>query len=333
MRISNTLWHGALMALMACGPAASLAQDTAEATAADAATPKSAKAATPEAPQAAADAPLPEAPTPPDRPFIERSLVIAPEQVGKFKLYSMNDYPGQPGAGIQVRYQHDDFPDVRVDLFVYPVGRVDRGPVLDTAMRDLRQSLQYAVEKGSYTDLEFGQDGEFDLRRVDSDGSVLPPGEPLPASSDTDDLEAVLADLSNRQDYRIGRLLEARLRMGDEAMDSRGYLFYRGLFLVKGRISATAIALPGESFDRFTHLAMATLVPLVTARSTGGCFKREIFVDPDAKDASEILAKQLVVSVAQEKQEQCAEQLDETVPDGHRAMPLVFDPQMWGGEG
>lgn len=330
MRISKTLWQGALLALATCGPAASLAQDAAEA---DMATTEATESEVVKAEAPRVEVPKSKPKDTPARPFIERSLVIAPEQVGKFKLFSMNDYPGQPGAGVQVRYQHEDFPNVRVDLFVYPAGRVERGPLLNRAMDEMRQSLEYAVEKGNYSNLEIGQEGEFDLRRVDTDGSLLPPGQKSAAASEDPDLEAVLAAISDQQDYRVGRLLDARLRMGDEAMDSRGYLFYRGLFLVKGRISASAISLPPESFDRFTHLAMATLVPLVTARSTGGCFKREIFVDPDAKDAGETLAKQLVASVAQEQQEQCAEQLDETVPDGHRAMPLVFDPGMWGGKG
>ncbi|MCX7033220.1 MAG: hypothetical protein NT046_04505 [Arenimonas sp.] len=320
MRISKTLWQGVLLASVTCGSAAALAQDAVEAQAPTSETAES------EALQA-------EANKAPARPFIERSLVIAPEQVGKFKLYSMNDYPGQPGAGIQVRYQHEDFPDVRVDLFVYPAGRVERAEALDSAMRDLRQSLEYAVEKGSYSNLEFGRDGEFDLRRVDSDGSLRAPEEKAAPDPDKPDLDAVLAAVSNKEDYRVGRLLEARLSMGDEAMESHGYLFYRGLYLVKGRISATALTLPGESFVRFTQLAMATLVPAVTTRSTGSCFKKEILVDPDAEDASENLAKQLVVSLARDKQEQCAEIMDETIPAGHRAMPLIYPAGSWGSKG
>ena len=323
MRISKTLWQGALLALVTCGPAASLAQDAVEA--------DTAATETSESDAAQAEAPKAEAKKEPTRPFIERSLVIAPEQVGKFKLYSMNDYPGDPSSGIQVRYQHEDFPNVRVDLFVYPAGRVDRGPLLDRAMGEMRQSLEYAVEKGSYSNLTIGKTGEFDLRRVDSDGSLLPP-DAKPAA-ETEDLDAVLAAVSNQQDYRVGRQLEARLTMGNEAMDSRGYLFYRGLYLVKGRISAPAISLPGESFERFTQLAMATLVPAISTRSTGGCFSNEIRVNADDANVSENLAKQLVVAAAREEHEQCAASLDETIPPGHRAMPLVYPPGSWGGKG
>lgn len=323
MRISKTLCQAALLALVTCGSAAVLAQDAAEAEAA------TAEATESEVPQSGA--PKAEAKETPARPFIERSLVIAPEQVGKFKLYSMNDYPGDPSSGIQVRYQHEDFPNVRVDLFVYPAGRVDRGPLLDRAMGEMRQSLEYAVEKGSYSNLTIGKTGEFDLRRVDSDGSLMPP-DAKPAA-ETEDLDAVLAAVSNQQDYRVGRQLEARLTMGNEAMDSRGYLFYRGLYLVKGRISAPAISLPGESFERFTQLAMATLVPAISTRSTGGCFSNEILVDADDANAGENLAKQLVVAAARQEHEQCAASLEETVPAGHRAMPLVYPPGSWGGKG
>jgi hypothetical protein len=309
MSISPVCWRAALLALAVCGAGASAAQSAAP------------------APDEAAPA---DADVAPARPFIERSLVIAPEQVGKFTLQGMNDYPGQPGAGIHVRYRHEDVPDVRLDLFVYPAGRVDREPVLDRAMDELRQSLQHAVDKGSYSNLEIGAEGRFDLRRVDSDGSLLPAtAEPAP---DPDaGLDEVLAAIDASNDYRVGRRLEARLHMGDEALDSRGYLFYRGLYLVKGRISASAKVLPGEALDRFAHHAMATLVPALSTRSTGGCYRNEIIVDPDAPDMGDVLAKKLIASSARAEQEQCAPVLDETIPEGHRALPLVYPPEAWKG--
>lgn len=334
MRVSTSPWLATTLVLMLATSAATQAQSAAEdATPESEAAPADAAEGDDRSDAATGNGSAPAAKTAPARPFIERSLVIAPEQVGQFKLYSMTDYPGQPGAGIQVRYQHDDFPGVRVDLFVYPAGRVDRAQALDRAMADLRASLEYAVEKGSYSNLVFGQDGEFDLRRVDTDGSLLAQGEKGIVASADSDLDAVLAAVADQQDYRVGRLLEARLSMGDEAMDSHGYLFYRGLYLVKGRISASPLALPGEAFGRFSRLAMATLVPAVTTRSTGGCFQHEIVVDANSADASEDLAKKLVISAAREEQEQCAEALDESVPAGHRAMPLVYSPEMWGGKG
>lgn len=266
----------------------------------------------------------------PARPFIERSLVIVPEQAGKFVLQGMKDFPGQPGAGIHVRYRHEDVPGVRLDLFVYPAGRVEPERVLDSAMVELRQSLQHAVDKGSYSNLEIIAEGPFDLRRVDSDGSLLPEGE-APAPGQEIDPAALLAEVAGIADYRLGRRLEARLSMGDEALDSRGYVFYRGLYLVKGRVSASAKVLPGEALDRFAHHAMATLVPVMATRSTGGCHHSEIVIDPDAPDVADVLREKLVASSARAEQEQCAPALDETIPEGHRAMPLVYPPDAWKG--
>ena len=60
------------------------------------------------------------------RAFVESSLVLVPESVGDFALDSATDYPGHPEWGVGIRYANPDFPDVRVDLYVYPIGRVER---------------------------------------------------------------------------------------------------------------------------------------------------------------------------------------------------------------
>ena len=53
-----------------------------------------------EAEAANAEAPKPKAKDAPSRPFIERSLVLAPERVGDLALVAMQDYPGNPAAGV-----------------------------------------------------------------------------------------------------------------------------------------------------------------------------------------------------------------------------------------
>jgi hypothetical protein len=333
MRISNAQWQGALLALVMSYAGTSLGQSAAEGeTIGSDAAPAEAPA---DDGKAAKRSQADEKESPP-RPFIERSLVMAPEQVGKFKLVKMNDYPGQPGAGIQLRYEHEDFPGVRVDLFVYPAGRVDRQKVLISAMSELRASVQYAVDQGQYSGLVWGEESDFDLANVQEDGSILAPRvaeTPDERGGEAAEIEATIAAAQAREDYRVGRRLDARMNIGDEAMNTRGYLFYRGLFLVKGRVSAPPKLMPGEIFDRFTNHAMATLVPEVRVRSTGDCHKSTIYYDPESKNPALQLAGQMAATNVRTGHEQCAKVLDENVAEGYRAMPLVFDPSMWGGKG
>jgi len=266
-----------------------------------------------------------------ERAFIERSLLLAPEAVGDFVLANANDYPGDPGSGVGLRYSHPDFPEARIDLFVYPIGRDVRDVAVARGIAEVRTSVEAAVEKGSYSDLVFGEEIDFDLRRVDIDGALLPA--PAAAGSPAgDDLDSQvlrgIAEVDQAIEPALGRRLDMQLKMGESHQNSRGFMFYRGLYLYKGRISAPPTLLPGESFDRFTNHAMAVLVPAIQVRSTGACHASNILLDPDKPDAVDF-ARQAKRAERRKALEQCAESLDETVPDGYRAVALEFDPAMW----
>ena len=68
-----------------------------------------------------------------ERPLIERSLLLVPAQAGDFELRRLADYPGQPAMGAGVRYVHPDFPELALDVFIYPLGDFTR-----TTMRSHR---------------------------------------------------------------------------------------------------------------------------------------------------------------------------------------------------
>jgi hypothetical protein len=276
----------------------------------------------------------PEAPSggaPAKRGFIEKSLLLAPETVGKFCLYSANDYPGDPGSGVGFRYQHADFPEVRIDLFVYPIGRVDRDTAVVQGIAEVRASVQNAADQGGYADLVFGDETEFDLRRVDASGDLMPAGE-VPGHADDDEIESqvlrAMAGADAALEPAIGRRLDMQLSIGGAHQNSRGYQFYRGLYLYKGRISAPPTLLPGEAFDRFTNHAMASLIPAIQVRSTGACHESSIYIDPDKEDTADF-AGQVRRAMLRSELEQCEETLDESIPDGFRALTLEFDPAAW----
>lgn len=247
------------------------------------------------------------------RPFIERSLVLVPERAGALTLADVHVYE-RSEDGIGYRYRHPDFPDVRIDLFVYPRGRADRGFALEEGMAGLRASIDYAVAQGGYTDLTYGDEGPIDLRLVGADGSRL---SEAPAAADDQD------------DRHLGRRLALQLSIQGEPLDSRAFLFYDALYLIKGRISASPQDLPGEAFDRFADRAMADLVPAVTVRNTGGCAEMTIHVDPESKDGAGDLTRQLMRALTLGQGEACAPTLDESVPDGFRGTVLAIDPAMW----
>lgn len=334
MRIRNALWHGALLSLAISHAGTSLAQTTAEA---EGSAGAAAKAGAPKSQALQSDmksrqANPTEAKKAPVRPFIERSLVIAPERVGKFKLYGMSDFPGNPGAGIAIRYQHEDFPSVRIDLYVYPAGRVSRDRVLGSGMQELRATLEHAAAQGKYTDLSIGEQVEFDLRRVDADGALLPDDETSPPAGEgtkETDAQSAIAAAEAAVDYRTGQRLTARLAIQGEPQNSLAFLFYRGLYLVKGRVSASPSLLPDELFDRFANHAMAALVPGLVTRSTGGCSQDEISLAEEDFKSRAALAGKLGTISAIRTQEACAATFDEAIPSGHRAMSLVYAPDMW----
>lgn len=275
----------------------------------------------------------------PQRPLIERSLVLAPEQVGELRLVDMHRYP-QVEAGIGLRYQHERFPDVRIDLFVYALGRAPAQKALEWGMQELRGQIDHAAGQGVISGVRYGEQQAVDLRRIDVDGSQRSPdGDPAGAPGqdagadppDAFELLQAMMELEGKasaDDPDRGQRLSLTLAMGEEALHSRAYLFYRGLYLFKGRISASGMLLPGENLDRFSDLAMAQLVPLVQVRSTGGCARQTVYVDPSSKDRKD-LVPQLVAANLRSRRENCAPTLDETVPAGFRAEALVYPPGMW----
>jgi len=256
--------------------------------------------------------PVAQAADSPQRPFIERSLVLAPERVGAFTLVSMADFEGAPDAGVGIRYRHDDVPEVLLDLFVYPVGRMERGQALGFGMRTTREDIDRAVAQGAYADVDYADEEAFDLAAVGEDGSAGPVGEDGPG---------------------VGRRQALRYVRKEGPMDSLIFMFHRGLFLHKGRLSALPKQVPQENFDRFANHAMATLVPAIEVRSAGGCASHTIYVDP--KLEGDAMQAQLLAGVERtarlQKEEGCTDKLDATIPAGMRGQLLVFPPELWRG--
>lgn len=295
------------------------------------------------------------------RPFIEQSLVLAPENAGDWRLARANDYPGNPGAGVALNYVHAGHPDVRLDLFVYPIGRL--GPAeaeraLAGEIDVVRQQLQQMAADGRYesprfedpvviwlpppprTDDRTGEAGAADAHAGaqavpspdDADASAAEPVDTAGQAGTEAALEGLLARDAARDRRIPGRKLSIQLGREGQPLTSRAYVFYRGLYFYKGRITASHQAIAPGVLDALADQAMETLVPAVRVNSTGGCSHRVVAVDPEADEstlAQDLLAG-LLEAQARAEREHCLPTLDETVPAGWRAVRLVYPPDAWG---
>ena len=274
----------------------------------------------------------------PERPLIERALVLVPERVGDFELVAFQDYEGRPEMGVGARYSHRGFPDVAMDFFIYPFGDFNRDKALDALEERMRAELRDVEASGRYHDLQFGETADIDLQRIDEDGSLQPVRDGLIGRGDSlsVDIEGAKKDLErtlvaetarverhvrDATDPDLGRRLPIRLRLeaDGEPRQSVSFLFLRALHAVKVRATSPLANSP-DVFDRFANRAVADIVPRVVIRNAGGCAKNVIEIDPDADPdvGALMLAVKSQMSLIRAERKQCDDTLDERVPEGMR---------------
>jgi len=244
--------------------------------------------------------------------------------------------PDAPTLGVGLHYRHDEFDEVTLHVFVYPVGRVAREEALARVMQDVREGVAANVARSPDGEATFGEIRPLDLRRVAADGSVdeapAATGDAPQATGATqaeDEALAMIARIDEASDPRLGQELSIRLSLQGRHVDSMALAFYRGLYLYKVRASVDVGIVPAESVERLARLAMAQLLPAIEVRNAGSCSRREIRHDPDAPDASRRLMESLVASQREAELEACGDTLDEVVPEGMRGIALVFPPGTW----
>lgn len=252
-----------------------------------------------------------------EQPFIAETHVIAPERVGEFVLegsqrYDKNDRFG----GVSFRYQHPDFPQLRIDLFVYPIGMGNAEEALDRGMRDFSASMKPAVDAGLYRNAIEGETTEFDLELplddledgktasseyTENEKTAKEPAEIGMKDAKRSEREASLAKLLSAGKHIDGRRMSLSYDYRGDAPDewypmrSRMYLFYRQLHYFKGRISAATSQIDEAKFSELTDRAMRELVPAVQAYNIGSCGDATIYVNVDAPE--EAAADQLMRSL------------------------------------
>lgn len=207
------------------------------------------------------------------RAYVESSYVIAPKAVDGFSLTRSKYDPAAKLAGAAFHYAMEDQPDLVIDVFVYPAGRLDPATALDDGLVAFRRDLASAVTQGTYSRLD-----ELDHAPFVLGGSTDPAPEP---ANDID--AAVLAAIAETE-RTTGERLRLSMQLSSTGMPLRssGYLFYKQLYYFKVRVSAAQSSMAQDAFDALADRVARTLVPAIQVANVGGCADATIYLDPDA---------------------------------------------------
>jgi hypothetical protein len=251
------------------------------------------------------------------RLFIEESAVDVPERIDGATLINVMR-EAETAWGINAFYRLDALPEARLDLFVYPAGRM---PAEEGARRGQREFVSGLEEIRSQG-----------LGSVDILGE-----EPFPIS---------LSDASTLDAYKT------RLRVGpeDQRRPSLAYLTWRRDYFLKLRVTGEA---GGEAaLERVADEVARQLLPRAEIRHVGNCLGITIQkVDvlppgqPGMRDAvsadgthiivltlddERTLAQALVVSAMRLKESGCiAENRFPAPAQGYKRQTLRFKPGDW----
>jgi hypothetical protein len=275
---------------------------------------------------AVASLPAGAADTPP-RAFVAETAVVAPREVGDYRLVEHHFDPANKTAGVSLRYVDARQPDVPIDVFVYPAGSRDPARAVHEGMADFRSSLDQAVAKGYFTGLRIVEDGTFDVRGV-------PAAAPRSRSTATS-LPPALEALVRPEPLRGHRLVLAFERDG-QPQQSAGYLAYKQLYFLKGRITRPADAMAPSAFAEFGDAAMRTLIPAIEALNDGRCSEKTIHLDDDEKDATRrtnALLAQVGESMARGLRDGCMgpKPLEQAraATEGNVVVDIAYDASEW----
>jgi hypothetical protein len=282
-----------------------------------------------------------------EKPFIERTYVAIPRQVGEFSAEQVKYDPRERYSGVSIRYSHPAHPQIRLDLFVYPIGKGDVEEILDAGMKGFVASMKPAVDAGYYRNFIEIDTVDFDLALQPTADVSESASAPAKGTSKSDDPErearyaawkAEMLESSRRVDGRRMRLrYDFKGDLPDEwfPMRSRTYLFHRQLYYFKGRISAAESQIDEAAFGDFADRAYRELVPAVMAYNIGSCGGGNIMVDTTkpVEEAADQLFKGLLGAELHLLTSNCHAKPDETIPTTSNAelevVTIEYAPDDW----
>lgn len=223
------------------------------------------------------------------RAYIEASYLIAPRKLGRFTLENASFDPANKYAGAGFRYLADGHQETRIDVYVYPAGRMPAAQALQHGLDLFEQDMRTAAEAGVYANVAAGPVVEF---------AIEPPaqaGRKPPANDFDAKVAAALADAGRLDGRKVGITLD--LKPQGWPMFSSMHLFYKQLYFFKVRASAAQQRIAIDDFNALADEAARQLVPAIEAAHVGACANPAITLDAEAdtEQAALELVRQLSV--------------------------------------
>jgi hypothetical protein len=294
------------------------------------------------------------------RAFVEQSAIVAPKRIGEFVLEGSQQWPEQKFAGVQFRYQLPGHEELRIDVFVYPHGDMPEAKALETGMDGFRDTFEDAIQRGYFKEFRIVSDEPFRLETA-AVADARPAAEQAPAATspssastsaetdvgDDDRLDRAIAERlaasAKAANGRQGRRMLLSYRIPDPDMQgqqiemrSMGYLFYRQLYLFKGRISAAGSQIDDAEFQILADRAMRTLIPAIQAFNAGACAQVAVAIDPDddSKARAETMILDMISGMNARIERNCSERLDtpefEAASRDAEVRRIDYEPGDWG---
>lgn len=265
------------------------------------------------------------------RPLIEKSILIAPGNVGDFALEGSSYDPANKQSGAGFRYSLEDHPEIRFDVYVYPAGRMSEADAVARGMVEFKAGFEDAEQSGIYHDVSITDERDFQLRPPAAATAVeRPPATPMQEDdAEKSRLIGALVDGIRHAGRRV------QLRMAYPPLDtplySDGYLFYKQLYFFKVRASASRDRIAARAFHALADTAARTLVPAIQVANIGGCAKAVVEIGSSA--SADDLARALITQSIAAEDENCYpdEASADTASKSDHAgtVEIVFDPGDW----
>lgn len=262
-----------------------------------------------------------------ERAYVETSYLLAPRKVGEFTLDGVHYDGARKYAGADFRYIVEGHQEIRVDVYVYPAGRMDSSTAMTKGMEAFRADMKLAVDAKAYSDLSLNDEQDFLLTE---------PNQPAINEHAEDANTAALLQALAGANQTGGRklLMTMNLQPQDWPMYSGGYLFYKQLYFFKVRASAAQERVSTEEFETLADRAARALVPAIEVANVGGCANSTITVDSDA--SPEEMAKALVTQAVVHGGYNCyATEDDAEIKRKSQDAELVniaYEPKEWTSE-
>lgn len=275
---------------------------------------------------------------PQPKQFIDRSVIVYPNAVPGFVFAEKKYDPAQWTYGVSLRYGIAAAPDVRLDVFVYPIGRTPASRVLDEHIAVVQAAVKDAGERKVYASVVIDPPTTFDI------GGVAPAAEekapaPVDESTQADKpkkgadpaLEKFIQDTMAPKPIP-GRKVAMSFDLEGRPQQSLGYVFNKQLFLFKIRITTDKARLSTETFNTIADDAARQIIPAITIHNEGKCGVMEIAVD-EKKDDADAGARSLITEMVRVQSEGCAAALGKAKPPADTGQEtIVYPADTWKSE-